>query len=1136
MPLRQISFTVVVAILSGYSYFLVAQQPVTQYFKGYPDRSDTLDVLPGFIKPPRGYGNVPFYWWNGDSLTRERMTAQLEILSGAAIDGFAVSYIHSYPAIDTAENKHGYGAFGKPYHTAPEVFSKEWWDVWSWFTGKCAEKGIGLGLDDYVLGNPGNGFYPDELSAMPKFADYQGELVFGENGITTKKGYLLHPDHGKELVRVYFDRFEKHAGSAAAGGMNYFFQDELLYPLKIGSWSDDFEQEFQKRKGYEIKPYLRALNENIGAITPKIRLDYCEVLTDLSEERYFRPIYEWHAKRGLIYGCDNNGRGLNPLEYVDYFRATSWFTAPGNDAPARGSSFLQTKVSSSIAHLYDRPRTWLEAFHSMGWGSSGAWLTHQLDHHYIAGGNLLCLHGLYYSTHGGWWEWAPPDFHFRMPYWEHTKKWLEYTERMSYLMSQGRHVCDIALMYPTEPMQAYPESNTKRTFELAMMLSNSGLDYDFMDFRSLRNSVVGDKSLTVAGEKYRVLILSDMKAMHHSTLLKALEHFRGGGIVLCTGEYPQATTLSGEGEKAVDEALKEMFGLTASEVQNGKTPVKQTNTAGGVGIYLSADEIPEMIYSLITPDFRPAGGVGKVLHRRVGKRDVYMVMDVPKGQECFFRAKGKAELWNVFDGTREAYPVVRQTDEGTFLKIQCDAENSSFIVFSAGEPVFEDVNAVVASHSETVALDGEWETELLPTLDNRWGDYRLPPTEGLISAEGRTFRHCPAALSAAGWFKPAFDDSDWTESVYGFGFQFRSDAPVEFSWQYGVYDQPGSQGYHGLKGKVNDGFLILDRGGKQVFTTFVYASVKGDYRIETVQTKPDMVKIDGKVADSEVVTLDKGWHPLEITFNNTEKGEYEPNYASMDTRARSAVVLLPVAAPAPVHPSVYDNILAMSWFNSPHLVYDPYGGKNAVWNYRFRAVPGLKAMDFAVAGRDLKIWIDGTAVPAKNIVETGVAQGGVRRYRVTLDAVAERPPVVAFSIEREKGFQGAAAVCEPVKLLTDRGLLAAGNWSESGALKYYSGGMYYRKSFTAPADARKVILNLGEVIASCEVRVNGQNAGILISPPYEADITRLLKSGRNELEILVYSTLSNHYQTIPSFYKGDGRAGLIGPVNVSITK
>jgi hypothetical protein len=32
-----------------------------------------FDVLPGFINPPKGYGEVPFYWWQGNSLTRERI-------------------------------------------------------------------------------------------------------------------------------------------------------------------------------------------------------------------------------------------------------------------------------------------------------------------------------------------------------------------------------------------------------------------------------------------------------------------------------------------------------------------------------------------------------------------------------------------------------------------------------------------------------------------------------------------------------------------------------------------------------------------------------------------------------------------------------------------------------------------------------------------------------------------------------------------------------------------------------------------------------------------------------------------------------------------------------------------------------
>ncbi|MCD8260594.1 MAG: hypothetical protein LUD15_03130 [Bacteroides sp.] len=254
-------------------------------------------------------------------------------------------------------------------------------------------------------------------------------------------------------------------------GINYFFQDELEYHLGFNSWAEDLPHYFKEMKGYDILPCLPALKYYIGDVTPKIRLDFAQVITRMSEERYFKPIFDWHNDKGLLYGCDNYGRGTNPLYYLDYFRMSGWFTAPGNDAPSLGSSFLQTKVSSSVSHLYDRPRTWLEAFHSMGWDSAGEWLSSQLDHHLVAGGNLLCLHGLYYSTHGGWWEWAPPCFHFRMPYWPHMKKWLKYAERLSYLLSQGEHICDIGILYPTESMQAYPDANPHLCFAVADQLS-----------------------------------------------------------------------------------------------------------------------------------------------------------------------------------------------------------------------------------------------------------------------------------------------------------------------------------------------------------------------------------------------------------------------------------------------------------------------------------------------------------------------------------------------------------------------------------------------------------------------------------------------------------------------------------------
>jgi hypothetical protein len=161
---------------------------------------------------------------------------------------------------------------------------------------------------------------------------------------------------------------------------------------------------------------------------------------------------------------------------------------------------------------------------------------------------------------------------------------------------------------------------------------------------------------------------------------------------------------------------------------------------------------------------------------------------------------------------------------------------------------------------------------------------------------------------------------------------------------------------------------------------------------------------------------------------------------------------------------------------------------------------------------------------------------GVNRYSVTLAERAERCEQVTFSVATQAGRQGAAAIAEPLKISTGEGLLATGDWSQVGALKYYSGGMIYRKGITLDdaLSAKRVMLDLGSVVATCEIKVNGKAAGVRMSPPYSVDITKYLHDGENEVEVLVYSTLANHYQTQPTPYRGEPTAGILGPVRIEI--
>jgi hypothetical protein len=81
-------------------------------------------------------------------------------------------------------------------------------------------------------------------------------------------------------------------------------------------------------------------------------------------------------------------------------------------------------------------------------------------------------------------------------------------------------------------------------------------------------------------------------------------------------------------------------------------------------------------------------------------------------------------------------------------------------------------------------------------------------------------------------------------------------------------------------------------------------------------------------------------------------------------------------------------------------------------------------------------------------------------------------------------------------------------------VKYFSGTATYRTEFTLSstqlADAAKPIcLDLGEVCHVVTVKLNGEEAGILWRSPYRVDVTRLLRPGKNCLELLVTNTWVN---------------------------
>jgi len=317
--------------------------------------------------------------------------------------------------INYAHSDRGGPSYGLTFPSEPPLFSPSWWELVGWFMGEAKQRGLAISLSDYTLG-VGQGWSVEEvLKANP---DLQGSVLKAEtketegdreflwqlaaqplaisacrlaggqavaDSLTDLRGLVqgdllrwpapagrwrvvavraervapsldpMHPRSGAAYAGKFFGQFTDRHPDEGGKGLNFFFSDELEFRVGGHLWNARFAEEFRQRKGYDIVPELAALFTDLGPRTPKVRLDFSAVQVALTEEGFFKPVFDWHQQRGMIYGCDHGGRGRNVVEFGDYFRTQRWNQGPGCDQPGLSSDIIKNKVASSISHLYLRP-------------------------------------------------------------------------------------------------------------------------------------------------------------------------------------------------------------------------------------------------------------------------------------------------------------------------------------------------------------------------------------------------------------------------------------------------------------------------------------------------------------------------------------------------------------------------------------------------------------------------------------------------------------------------------------------------------------------------------------------------------------------------------------------------------------
>lgn len=111
-----------------------------------------------------------------------------------------------------------------------------------------------------------------------------------------------------------------------------------------------------------------------------------------------------------------------------------------------------------------------------------------------------------------------------------------------------------------------------------------------------------------------------------------------------------------------------------------------------------------------------------------------------------------------------------------------------------------------------------------------------------------------------------------------------------------------------------------------------------------------------------------------------------------------------------------------------------------------------------------------------------------------------------------------------------------GKWSDpqfqEGELQKVSADGVYQATYTLNGDlsGKKAVLDLGNVYTAAKVTVNGKEAGNVLYAPYTLDISHLLKTGKNEIQITVTPRKYNRYNDALV------DTGLEGPVTMGFTQ
>ena len=332
------------------------------------------DLQRAFMRPPDDARIMMRWWWFGPAVTKAELEREMQLMKEGGIGGFEVQPVYPLVLDDpekgirtlpflsdgfidalrfTSEKARELGLrfdltlgsgwpFGGPMVTVENAAGRLRYEHVKIDPASQSVKLPSIGAGEKLLAVflarvEGTGFDPrnileltnikDGLVTLPDHSTGQYEALFfisSRSGMQVKRpavggeGFVL--DH---INRAATDMYLKTVGDRLMQAFptnppHAVFCDSL--EVYGADWSSDFLEEFQRRRGYDLKPYLPSLVNDFGPETKALRRDWGLTLTELLNERFLAPMQEWSKQHRTLFRVQDYGvpgAALSSNAYAD---------------------------------------------------------------------------------------------------------------------------------------------------------------------------------------------------------------------------------------------------------------------------------------------------------------------------------------------------------------------------------------------------------------------------------------------------------------------------------------------------------------------------------------------------------------------------------------------------------------------------------------------------------------------------------------------------------------------------------------------------------------------------------------------------------------------------------------------------